>query len=370
MNVLIASSYTAPQSGNFIASLIELGKALRKQTDEAVFIFPISPNTQNNPSWLNWLKEEKFTVYLIDRSASAKDMLTELNRIIQKHDITVLHTHFGMYEHLITHYRNKLNVKKILVHHHFGVPSKGSAFKQKLKNLIISARYRLLNIDMACVSKDIAASYKLCKRSYVPNSLSLTRYVAEPRTREVCRTSLGITSEQKVCLFLGWSLEVKGLDIAVQAIDICRKTNPNILLCIVGFGCTPSQKAIDYIQSTTNVDPHSEWIHYWPDTEDMYAYHKAADVFLSASRSEGFSYALLETLATNTPACVSNIPGNRWSHAYENVYVYSTEDASACAEAILKALNTPKSTSTANRITQDYSINKWCEQVISLYYSR
>lgn len=40
MNVLIAAHYATPQSGNFIASLFELGETLRKQGDNLFFLFP------------------------------------------------------------------------------------------------------------------------------------------------------------------------------------------------------------------------------------------------------------------------------------------------------------------------------------------
>jgi len=224
-----------------------------------------------------------------------------------------------------------------------------------------------LNISIACVNKDVAASYKLCKHTYIPNCLSLERNVDRPKTREECRAALNIAPTQRVCLLLGWDLHRKGVDIALRAIERCRQSDPNILLCIVGFGISPTQKAIEYICTHTNINPHSPWIRYWPDTEDIFSYHKSADVFLSASRSEGFPYAVLEALSTNTPVCFSDIPETKWACSYENVHVYPTEDAVACAEAIRKALSTERSTSNAKKLMSDYNITKWCEQLIALY---
>lgn len=40
MNVLIIADYKAPQSGNFIASVLELGLMMRRQSNNVVYMFP------------------------------------------------------------------------------------------------------------------------------------------------------------------------------------------------------------------------------------------------------------------------------------------------------------------------------------------
>lgn len=39
MNILIAADYATPAGGNFVASCVELGRALRKNGDGITFIF-------------------------------------------------------------------------------------------------------------------------------------------------------------------------------------------------------------------------------------------------------------------------------------------------------------------------------------------
>jgi len=112
VNILIAASYAAPQSGNFIASLIELGRVLRQRKNDVFFIFPKSTNTLNGSSWLSWLNAKALLTIWSINLRQKKIMLNEINALISKHNIDVLHTHFGMYERIITHYRKQLIVKK------------------------------------------------------------------------------------------------------------------------------------------------------------------------------------------------------------------------------------------------------------------
>ena len=42
-------------------------------------------------------------------------------------------------------------------------------------------------------------------------------------------------------------------------------------------------------------------------------------IFISASRSEGFSYCLMESISLGKPSLVSDIKGNMWSQRYNTV---------------------------------------------------
>ena len=96
MNILIAADYATPASGNFIASVFELGKALEKDNHKLFFIFPESPNTLSDSSWVHWLENEGFKVYLTNHK-NDEAALTFLQEIIDKNNIDILHLHFGMF---------------------------------------------------------------------------------------------------------------------------------------------------------------------------------------------------------------------------------------------------------------------------------
>ena len=101
----------------------------------------------------------------------------------------------------------------------------------------------------------------------------------------------------------------------------------------------------------------------------MFACHRAADVYLSASRKEAFSYGILEAISQNTPIVVSDIEGTAWAHVYSNCHVYPVEDVSACAAALTRALDTGRIPSNKTEITEIYGIDRWCDRIIAIYHT-
>ncbi len=265
----------------------------------------------------------------------------------------------------VTHAR-ELGVK-ILIHDHMDFAAGTNLIKQKILCAAQSVFYRKNNVAIVSVNPQKNSAYIFSKHYYVPNGLSLIRNITHSQTRDEVRTALKINPDEKLCLFLGWDVHRKGLDIAVKAISEIRKTNLDVILGIVGLGDPPSTERLRYIQDSTGISPNSSWIKYLPSREDMFAYHRSADVYLSASRSEAFSYGILEAISQNTPVAVSDIKGTSWCHSYSKSVVYSTEDYKACANAICHALTLGYEKSNADEIVQNYSIKKWCQQIVDIY---
>jgi glycosyltransferase involved in cell wall biosynthesis len=72
---------------------------------------------------------------------------------------------------------------------------------------------------------------------------------------------------------------------------------------------------------------------------DLPAYYQSADLYVSASHSDGTSISLLEALACGTPALVSDIPGNReWITPQIQGWWFPDGDAQALCDAILRAV--------------------------------
>jgi glycosyltransferase involved in cell wall biosynthesis len=67
-------------------------------------------------------------------------------------------------------------------------------------------------------------------------------------------------------------------------------------------------------------------------------YYRSADLYLSASHSDGSSVSLLEALACGVPAVVSDIPGNReWITPGQEGWLFPDGQAGVLAQAILEA---------------------------------
>jgi glycosyltransferase involved in cell wall biosynthesis len=72
--------------------------------------------------------------------------------------------------------------------------------------------------------------------------------------------------------------------------------------------------------------------------EGLPAYYHAADLYLSASLSDGSSVSLMEALACGLPAAVSDIPGNReWIEHGREGWFFPAKDADGLAELMFQA---------------------------------
>ncbi|MGD2028244.1 MAG: glycosyltransferase family 4 protein [Anaerolineales bacterium] len=71
--------------------------------------------------------------------------------------------------------------------------------------------------------------------------------------------------------------------------------------------------------------------------EKLPDYYRAADLYVSASHSDGSSVSLMEALASGLPVLVSDIPGNReWVEDTDVGWLFPDGDASALAAGILQ----------------------------------
>ena len=368
MNILIAADYATPQSGNFIGSLFDLGSTLSAHGDRLCFIFPKAENTVKIGSWTDWLRNAGFPVFLLDTTLSEDAQFSFLKQIIAEEKIDILHIHFGLFHHFALHHRKELSCK-LIVHEHMEYPVGCNRTKQTLHYIARSALYRFHGVNLISVNKSVHQAHFFARHWFVPNGLSEKRNIPQSVDRDDFRKQYGIADNEKAVLFLGWDIERKGLDIAVQAVQELRQQGENVILCLLGLGerPKPSSHATDFISAKTNIDPLSDWIRYLPSQEDMFACHRSMDAYLSASRSEAFSYGILEAISQNTPVVCSDIQGTSWCWPYSKTFVYPVEDSHKCAEALRSALDAGQTASNYAELVEKYSIEKWCEQILTIY---
>lgn len=364
MNILIAANYATPKSGNFIASLITLARKIRENGSNVYFVFP------KRADWIEWFEKENFNVDIIDyENYSIDEQFCKLNELIKRYEIDIIHIHFGMFRQALVRNRRKIKDVKILIHDHMGYYVGHSILLQKLGFAAFSIVYALEKIRVVTVLKNKKNSYFfLPKKWYVPNGLAPERYLSHSMTREECRRNLQVDKNEKVCFLLGWDLKRKGLDIALKAIEKCRESDENIVIGIIGAGeKEPTDYAKSFIQEECNINPKASWIKYFNNYEDMFAVHRAVDVYLAVSRQEGFPYGMLEAISQNTPIVASEIKAQLWAKEYTNSYFYPTENYDKCADAITKALQNGRRDSNYLDIIDKYSIDKWCNNIIEIY---
>jgi L-malate glycosyltransferase len=128
---------------------------------------------------------------------------------------------------------------------------------------------------------------------------------------------------------------IYGVDLVTRAFVSASKVYPNFRLILLGGG---SQAGL--IQKIIK-DGGAEERVYWGgqvSNDDLPQFYRTADLYLSASHSDGSSVSLMEALASGLPALVSNIGGNReWVSPGENGWLFPDGDENALSRAIVQA---------------------------------
>jgi glycosyltransferase involved in cell wall biosynthesis len=126
---------------------------------------------------------------------------------------------------------------------------------------------------------------------------------------------------------------VYGVEVLARAFVLAAHQRPDLRLFLLGNGSlAPEIRRI--------LMPVQEMVRFEGQVpqERLPAYYQAADLYLSASHSDGSSVSLMEALASGKPALVSDIPGNReWIGDGQAGWLFPDGDAEALAEGILRA---------------------------------
>lgn len=365
MNVMIAANYSAPKSGNFIPSLIALGRLLVCQGWSVVYVMP------DHRDWEKWIREEGFEIVITGRQAlESENQFETLKTLLDKYRIDILHLHFGIFHHAVLRNRRAIKDVKIIIHDHMGYSVQSDIRKQRLKLAFHSLEYAIKDISLIAVQKKKLENYIFLRNKwYIANGLSMERYIEHSMTREECRETFDIKPSDKVCLLLGWDMKLKGLDVALKAIKKCREKDTDIVLGVIGIGHgSPTDSAKKFIErEAPDIEPSEPWIKYLDSYEDIFAVYRAVDVYLMASRKEGFPYSLLESISQDTPTVISDIQENQFARKYSNAFYYPVEDVDACAEAIIEALQKGRVKTNSSEFLKKYRIDMWCKKVLKVY---
>jgi glycosyltransferase involved in cell wall biosynthesis len=184
----------------------------------------------------------------------------------------------------------------------------------------------------------------------VPNGVDCTRYHPKVSGQKI-RDNLSL-GDRFTILFVGalttWH-RYKGLDILLEALKLSLKTQPDLMLLVVGDGelkqfyCSMSRKL--------GLEMH---VNFAGDVPDILLpqYYAASDALVLPSKdmSEGFGLTLLEANASGKPVIASNVGGIpsvvRCGH---NGFLVEPNNPRDLAKAILRLQENPRKTREMGR---------------------
>jgi glycosyltransferase involved in cell wall biosynthesis len=296
--VIHLADFSAPYSGNFIASLLALGTLLKKTGLRQVLIFP--DRARNRP-WLTELHKNNVPLHLLSMNTSIFKRAREIARIASKEKAVILHTHFTSFDVSVWLAGIFMSLKKkkpcAVWHMHSNFPIKQD-IKRKLKDML-KLRFMGRSVAAIAVSEELKQSY----------------------------ATRGFAGKTHVVL---------------NAIDVLKATRA----------------------SKSKVELRREL---------KIPFYNAADIFISASRWEGWPYSVGEAMANGLPVISSNIPSLHWAHPAQGLIFFKSCDTEALGSAIKKVISwSPQKVHTltlSNRelINTKFFVKTWANNIYNIY---
>ena len=165
-----------------------------------------------------------------------------------------------------------------------------------------------------------------------PWGVDLDRF--SPGPGDHVRTKLGWQDEFVLLSLRSWE-PIYGVDVIARAFVLAAQQEARLRLILLGSGS--EEQRIRDILHQGGIEERVFFGGQVSNT-DLPVYYRAADLYLSASYSDGSSVSLMEALACGRPVLVSDIAGNwEWLENNNTGWLFKDGDEFALAEGILNA---------------------------------
>jgi len=369
-SILQVTNYAAQYAGNFVPSLVCLEKSLAQIGLRQVYVFPESARAYR---WAAALEATGHRLLYLPFG-----LVTEtaaLTGLAQRENCAIVHTHFNRldvaawlavrcglgYQH----------VPQLVWHAHSG----GAVARTPLRMLKDSIKLKWMARSVRIVGVSEAVKTELVTRGCPPsrvqvirNGIDLLRIDGAAQSKEDACSEFGFDPCESLVVAMGWSPFIKGVDILVKAVSYLQASG-RVRLVLVGG---------DRLQAMLGEQfglRRPDWLTVIAPTEDLPKMYYAADVFVSASRCEGFPYSVAEAVAAGVPVVCTDIPGLAWAREIPSVSFVAPQDSEAMAEEILSTIRWPvaprqeRVKKSAAIVRTRYSADVWAESVKRCYLS-
>lgn len=357
MKVLQVCAFAAEYSGNFIASLEALESELNRKNISVIYAFPQGAEEKE---WCKTIQERTKVYFLPLAKARILPKTYQMFQQIYKEnkDIKIIHSHFELYDMPATLMAPK--GMKIFWHLHDS-QTEGERLRKilwKLQYGIVGKRAYLLSVSEHYRENIIKMGFQEKRTTTVVNAINLDRFNTDYEFEN--RTYI-----YDFCTF-GWDFYGKGVDLLLNACDRLEKNGYQFKLLLNGNYFT-WKKLQEYLDGRT-----SGYLVKGNPVEDVNGLFEKTGVFILASRSETFSYAVCEAAYFGLPVISSRIPGLEWAKELPTVQFFEVENVDSLYEAMEAYLKGKKNTDferqqTRKIIEQKYSMNVWVKQIMECY---
>jgi teichuronic acid biosynthesis glycosyltransferase TuaC len=194
----------------------------------------------------------------------------------------------------------------------------------------------------------------------VGNGVDLSRF--KPLHREQARQALGLAADAPVLISVGGLCERKGFHRVMAELPALRQRHPGLKYLVVG-GPSPEGDWTERLKNlAVELGLADTVVFAGPQPPDALArWLSAADVFVLATRNEGWANVFLEAMACGVPVVATDVGGNAEVVCTDTIgQIVPFDDAAALQAAITQALATPWNRAAIRRHAE---ANTWDRRV-------
>jgi glycosyltransferase involved in cell wall biosynthesis len=354
--------WQSPYLGNFMSSQLRLAGTVREALGLETHVV-LAEGALGQP-WCSELASAGVSWSVLPERGR-KRRVEHLVRVAREHGAAIVHSHFTRADVDSLAAARRTGARCIWQMH---TGFEGYSLRQRLKDLVKVGRLGR-RVDCVIVVSDWLAAlaqrrgFPADKVIVLPNAIVLDRFEILPE-KEHARAVLGLDRDAQVALVLAWWPEVKGVDVVIAALAQLAHRQEPVTGLLVG-----EQRLERFLDGV--VPNGAPWLRVTPFVDDPAPLYAAADVFVSASRHEGYSYAVGEALACGLPVVLSDIEGTRLFTRAPGAVTFPVGDASALADQLERVLRDPdrERLRAANRAwaLDHLAIGPWCSRMVALY---
>ncbi len=314
MNIGLFSDSYAPEISGVVSSMQTLRESLENMGHH-VYVFtsakpgvPVVPGVFRLPSMpFIFLRSMRFALFYTPRAA----------RTVRKVHLDVIHTqtefglgHFGKLMAFTlqipvvhTYHTMYKDYAHYVTKGHF---ESGSNALVKVLTRAYCDGFRAIVVPTQKVA-DLLTEYGV-KRPLrvVPTGIDLSRFQAiqnKTATRDKIRSDYGLVKETPLIVCIGRVAKEKSIDMILHALPTVLKTIPGAKFLLVGDG--PEREILESLVSDLDLRDVVFFAGSRPWSE-IPAYYAAADVFVTASKTETQGLTVLEAMASGIPVLARN----------------------------------------------------------------
>jgi glycosyltransferase involved in cell wall biosynthesis len=354
--------WQSPYLGNFMSSQIRLAHAVREELGLGTHVI-LAEGALGQP-WCSELTSAGMSWSILPEHGRSQ-RVEHITGAAREHAAAIIHSHFTRADVSALAAANRTGARCIWQMH---TGFEGYSLRQRAKDLVKVGRLGR-RVDRVIVVSDWLA--ELARRRgfpadrvvMIPNAIVLDRFRTLPDQNST-RARLGLDPHARVALALAWWPEVKGADVVIDALEQLSQGPERVVGLLVG-----EDRLERFVAEAVPGDV--PWLHLTRFVEDPVPLYAAADVFVSASRHEGYSYAVGEALACGLPVVLSDIDGTRPYTQAPATVTFPAGDAAALAAQLTRVFADPdrRDLGAANRAWafDHLAIEPWFTAMVALY---